>query len=150
MQKLNIDECYVALISRYIGYESKPNKMVLINSYKVKFTVVKYEGFGKYKDIISDEKYSTGANEWSKIGELFVNEGYLFLPLNSLMKLDNKFISKKKLLELIREPLIKLTKLLYTEERAKINHFETIIDIFSEVNDKQKTLNNLNIRRSKR
>lgn len=132
MKKVNIDECYLALISRY-GYEPKTNEMVHINSDKVKFTIVKYLGCGEYKDIISDECYEPGAKEHDEIGTLFVNDNYFVLQLNSLIKLDNKFINKKKLLELVREPLIELTSLLHTDERDKIVHIETLQDAFKDI-----------------
>lgn len=148
LKRINIEECYFVLISRYVGYKQKSNEMALINSNKVKFTIVKYDGCAKYKDIISDEQYKTGANNHDKIGMLFINDDYFILPLNSLIKLDNKFINEKKLLKLVREPLMELTSLLYTDERGKIMNVKTLQDKFSEA--KQKQLNNLNIRRSKR
>jgi len=138
LKMINIDECYLALISRYTGYESKTNNMVLINSYKVKFTIVKYIGAGYYKDIISNEKYKTGADEGNFVGDLFINEDYYLLPLNTLLKVDSKFIGKKKLLELVKQAIIELTSYLYTEEIEKINSIETIRNLFNEVKIKKR------------
>ena len=138
MKNININQCYLVLISEYIGFESLPNNMISIKSTKLKFTIVKYKEVGKYKDIISNECYDLGTTIIDRPGTLFINDKYFMLPLNSLINVENSHISKKKLLQIVKEPLIELTRILHTNQRGKIMHVETLQNEFSKVNIKKK------------
>lgn len=118
-KKINVDECYLVLISRLVDKKYLGDK-TLFESKKVKFTIVLHSSVNTYMDLLSDEVYKSDNNMFDNIGTMFVNSNYYIFPLNSLFTTKKQYIKQSELIKILRNPIIKLNELIISNNENEM------------------------------
>ena len=110
--KVNIDKYYLVEVYKLlaISIENINHHTVSFSYFRepLKYSVVEYSEDGNLIDLFSGEVYKHDIRYTDKSGVLFVPANTQMFPLNSIIKCNKQYMSKKKLIKHFREYVINL------------------------------------------